>query len=506
MFTSSKAQEEEVLSCDSEAETDARKLLALGERIKWELCLNSVDECPSGAHVATDGENGLAVERFVLALFQAVKFVRDICAHLSRQLSAVNKDAKYQHGVYVNLLKALYTIYELDVIALKKSEAFVRVIQAYRAFDKLPGTKGWTSSSSPHTTHLRSDLSSGRRSRVKLGIGAARNGVSNVQQEQQATSPRLTHSNTTPPPQSPPPPLPQQQQEPSSEERPKWTSSKSPNFQHTKDSQSASQLGPFLSAGRERTAFLGQQNPRSNPTTPRPMSSALPQQCADRTPQQRQTSPESEGISELDNLTEWYSAKYPGLCYARLLFPKQSFLLSGFITFCMNALGDRVVNLSDGYRTQLLYVRGLTFGFFYLFTADCSQEREDVGLVRDQNGSLLHMQPSSLAQSLWERAEPWIAAMPFTPVCEGRYYECTTALFDDIPSMSHLALNTNTVVTRFKASLSQISAEAVLPGTSDFNSFFSNITLIAQDISVGLQKKSQSTYHATLSFFFPFPI
>ena len=501
----------------SEEDTEER-LIKLGEHIKWEFCLNPIDDDSGNeAQAVVSSENNAKIEKFVQNLFRVVKYVHDACSHLSKRLSVISKDNPNQRGVFTILQRVLYIIYELDIVSMKKSDSITKILQAYRTLRKQQQQQQhtWTSSNVVTPTPLRAD--SMPRTRGRIGIGATRAATSAQSAEDStkwaAVKAPICVNGTHTSPQLSPQTGPQQQQfqmktrQSFLGQRPARPPSASPNTAPKLTSPHTQQVAPPtspLSPSSQSQQFQQFQQPQQMPPLmhlsqgpPPPQSLQLPTSPKSPPSKHQEAEGEDKGMPELDKLAEWFSAKYPGMCYARVLFPAKSCVLSGFIQFCLNVLGDRVVGFSEGFRSHLAYVRGLTFGFFYLFTADCAQDREELGILGTQAG--FQMPPESTAMGLWTRAEPWISSIPFTPVCEGRYYECTTALFDDVPPMNGLGLNTSTTVARFKSNIHQLLAEAVLPSESDFTAFLGGVTNILQDINV---TNKQTSIHLKRVHFF----
>lgn len=506
-------------------------LILLGDRIKWEFCLNPIDDNNiNNAQPVLSTDNNANVDRFVQDLFRIVKYVHDLCHNLSGRLSALEKDSKHQRGTYLMLLRALYIIYELDVISMKKSDALIKTIQSYKTRKKhQQQLHAWTSSAPLLPTPAKRDPSQKPRSKIDIGATRSTGGVSPATDAgakwtavktpihigSGQTSPMLMSSGSAQQSQTKPR-RPLMGHHPSdsmgSSPIPDATATTPstpptlPRFlsQSTHPHKPGSQL-PYLSLqqtqARQQTSqppnFPVQTSPHSPSTSPKsqqtisppqePMSPPLQLSPSQKSPQNRTQESENEnkGMAELDNLIDWFSARYPGLCYARSLFPEDSHVLNGFIQFCLNILGDKVMSFSEGFKSHLTYIRGLTFGFFFLFTAECAQERDELGISYDQSTQeATHMLPDGIAMSLWSRAEPWISSIPFTPICEGRYNEYTTALFDTIPALSNLVTNINAFVTRFKSDVRTLFAEAILPGPLDFTAFFNTIPYMTQDIYV----------------------
>lgn len=504
-------------------------LISLGDRIKWEFCLNPIDDNNiNNAQPVLSTDNNANVDKFVQDLFRIVKYVHDLCHNLSGRLSALEKDSKHQRGTYLMLLRALYIIYELDVISMKKSDALIKTIQSYKTRKKQrQQLHAWTSSAPLLPTPAKRDPSQKPRSKIDIGAtrstgvppatdagakwtavktpihtGSAQTSpilMSSGSAQQSQTKPRRTLMGHYPSDSMGSSPIPDTTTTTT-------TTPTLPRFQpqtthpHKPGSQ-LPQLSLQQTQARQQASqppnFPLQTSPHSPSTSPKtqqtisplqePISPPLQLSPQQKSPQSRTQESENEnkGMAELDNLIDWFSARYPGMCYARSLFPEDSHVLNGFIQFCLNILGDRVMSFSDGFKSHLTYVRGLTFGFFFLFTAECAQERDELGIAYDQSTQeATHMLPDGIATGLWSRAEPWISSIPFTPICEGRYNEYSTALFDTIPALSSLVPNINAFVTRFKSDVRSLFAEAILPGPIDFTTFFNTIPYIAQGIYV----------------------
>lgn len=474
-----------------EKEEDVEEnLIKLGEQIKWEFCLNPIDEnSANDPQIVFSDENNTKIEKFVQNLFRVVKYVHNACQYFSGHLSAITKDSKYQHSIYVSLSRVLYIIYELDVISMKKSDSLVKIIQIYKSHRKQQQQKQqqqqqqrqhtWATPTLLNPTPVRAEFST--RSRSRIDIGATRNNtnVTPNLEPTQIKSPICVKS-TQQSPQAVQPQL-------------------SPKFCQSQPSSQGYQPQPTI---KRRQTLIGQrlaQPANTSPSVVATQVSPRPKQIISpplqlnppraRSPVNKSPDKENEdkGMAELDKLTEWFSAKYPGMCYTRSLFASTSYALNGFIQFCLNVLGDKVMGFSEGFKSQLVYIRGLTFGFFYLFTADCAKERDTMGILSVQGSQEdFYMPQEGIAMNLWMRAEPWISSVPFTPICEGRYNECTTAIFEGVPAMSSLVLNVNTITTRFKASIHQLSAEAVLLESNDITAFLNNVTNVLQYISVNI--------------------